>query len=81
MHPVSVEPVSQDKPTRLAVYRHSFGISQQALSQRSGIPRSSIANYETRVTEPGTEVAERLAAALGLSVAEVFPHQGDHAEN
>ena len=81
MHPVSIQAVSQCQPSRLAVYRHSFGISQQALSERSGIPRSSIANYETRVTEPGPDVAERLAAALGLSVAEVFPPDQEGTDN
>ena len=60
-------------PTRLSIYRHSLGISQKTLSDLSGVPRSSIANYEARVNLPGPDVAELLAAALNLPTAEVFP--------
>ena len=67
------------KPTRLSVYRHSFGISQEVLSELSGVPRSSIANYEARANRPGPDAAGRIAAALKISVNEVFPPE--EAEN
>jgi transcriptional regulator with XRE-family HTH domain len=79
MPPVSQYPQLKN-PTRLAVYRHSAGVTQKTLQQLTGIPRSSIANYEARVNHPGPAVAERLAAALNLTAEEVFPPE-DATEN
>ena len=50
-----------------------LGISQEVLGEISGVPASSIANYEARAHRPRPESAERLAAALNLIVDQLFP--------
>jgi transcriptional regulator with XRE-family HTH domain len=50
-----------------------LGISQEVLGELSGVPASSIANYEARAHRPRPESAERLAAVLNLTVDQLFP--------
>lgn len=77
MHSSAPQHLNLQKPTRLALYRHAYGMTAQALAEASGVPRSTIANYESRAHLPSPEAAGRLAAALGLPVSEVFSDEED----
>ena len=53
-------------------YRHAQGWSQQELADRSGVSRVTIARLESgAATSASIEIAERLADALGISLAEL----------
>ncbi|MFS8609827.1 MAG: helix-turn-helix domain-containing protein, partial [Gammaproteobacteria bacterium] len=53
-------------------YRYAQGWSQQELADRSGVSRVTIARLESgAATSASVEIAERLADALGISLAEL----------
>ena len=56
----------------LRTYRRSAGLSQQALAGRAGISRQAYASLESGRAGPSTEVALRLARALGTTVEALF---------
>jgi putative transcriptional regulator len=57
---------------RLAQARHEAGLSQQALGDKLGSPRSTIARIETGVTTPSLDMAFALSRVLGKSVDALF---------
>jgi transcriptional regulator with XRE-family HTH domain len=52
---------------RLARAREALGLTQQALSERSGIPLSTLKKYEGSHREPGTTALAQLVA-VGINV-------------
>jgi transcriptional regulator with XRE-family HTH domain len=54
---------------RLAEVRHGAGLSQNQLADRSGIPVSTIRQYEQGRREPAYQALVRLAWGLGMSLA------------
>lgn len=52
--------------------RKQKGMTQEALAAFSGVNRVSIAKYETGKTTPSLQTAEKLAAALGVTVDELL---------
>ena len=48
--------------------RKAQGLTQHKLSAMSGVPRVSIARYETGKVSPNVRVLERLAQALNVSI-------------
>lgn len=52
--------------------REKLGLSQEQLSMKSGVSRSTISEIETGTHSPTIEVALRLAQALGASVESLF---------
>lgn len=53
--------------------RKEKGWSQQRLASESGVPRSSIADLETRRTLPShKEQLEKIANALGVSINDLY---------
>lgn len=54
------------KISKLAAVRKAKGLTQRKLSFLSGVPRVSIARYETGKVSPNARALERLATALGV---------------
>jgi transcriptional regulator with XRE-family HTH domain len=48
--------------------RHRAGLTQQQLASRSGIPRETIARWETGIQEPSLATLEDIVAACGLTL-------------
>ena len=57
---------------RIKELRKQKGMTQEALAAFTGINRVSIAKYETSKTMPSLKTAEKLAAALGVTVDELL---------
>ncbi len=53
-------------------HRRNAGLSQQALAGRAGISRQAYASLESGRSSPSTDVALRLARALGTAVEALF---------
>jgi transcriptional regulator with XRE-family HTH domain len=58
---------------RLGELRRAAGLSQKALAQKLGAAQSRIAQWETGVHNPPVTELPNLAAALGVTVADLFP--------
>lgn len=62
------------KPMReLTRIRQERGLSQQRLADTSGVNKATINQIERGRRSPNIETLERLAAALGVEVADFFP--------
>ena len=57
---------------RLREIRKAKGLTQKALSEAAQINRVNIAKYETGVSAPTLKSAEKLAAALGVTVDDLI---------
>lgn len=57
---------------RLRDLRSRSGLSLDALAQRSGVSRSNISLIERGASSPSAVVLDKLATALGVSVASLF---------
>lgn len=53
--------------------RNGHGLTQKQLAERVGVNRETIANLESGKYNPSLEVADRIAAALGCHLYELFP--------
>jgi transcriptional regulator with XRE-family HTH domain len=73
--------VSARIAARIAELRTAHGLSLDALAGRSGVSRSMISLIERGETSPTAVVLEKLAAALGVTLASVFdaPSSGRRA--
>jgi transcriptional regulator with XRE-family HTH domain len=65
---------------RIAELRAAHGLSLDALASKSGVSRSMISLIERAESSPTAVVLEKLAAALGVTLASVFdaPLAGRH---
>ena len=54
--------------TNLAKLRKAKGLTQMELASIAGVPRVSIARYETGKVSPNVRVLERLANALQVRI-------------
>ena len=75
--PIELDPAVEDDgnsqlPQRLRNLREQKGFSLAALSRRSGISKPSIWAWETGKTMPRPRSIRSLAAALGVSAAEIW---------
>jgi transcriptional regulator with XRE-family HTH domain len=61
---------------KLREIRKKKGMTQEALSKAAKINRVNIAKYETGVSSPTLKSAEKLAAALGVTVDELIGKAG-----
>jgi putative transcriptional regulator len=57
---------------RLAQARHEAGLTQQALADKIGTPRSTVARIEIGMTSPTLDTALAISRELGASVEELF---------
>lgn len=62
----------QDETNTLTSLRLSSGMSQAKLAEAAGTTQSYIARIERGQSDPGTEMIDRLAQALGLTAERVF---------
>lgn len=60
-------------PNRLRMLRAERRLTQMLLSRKSGIQSSRISLIENGLVEPRPHECERLARALKVDIAEVFP--------
>jgi transcriptional regulator with XRE-family HTH domain len=65
-------PVRKIRGARVAQARQQKGWSQQALADRLGVARSSVARVEIGGMNPSLDFALALSAELGESVEELF---------
>lgn len=56
----------------LAMARQRMRLSVYALGQRSGIPPTTISRIERGETDPQLQTAARLAAAVGVSLSDLY---------
>lgn len=61
--------------------RAEVGISQEELAQRAGITRTYVGEIETGRRNPALLNIEKLARALGVSVAALFSEYGADYQN
>ena len=54
--------------SNLAKIRKAQGLTQSELATKSGVPRVSIARYETGKVSPNVRILERLANALNVPI-------------
>ena len=55
---------------RLREVRKSKGMSQYRLSKLSGVPQTTLSQYENKGSEPGIDILKRLCSALEISVSD-----------
>ena len=64
---------------KLVTIRKAHGLSQERLSELSGVARVTIARYETGKISLTVRTLERLAKALGVPVYELIDQKGGKA--
>ena len=57
---------------RVKTARRELGLSQEDFAERAGMDRTYISGIERGIRNPTLAVIARLAAALGISVAELM---------
>ncbi|MBI3894503.1 MAG: helix-turn-helix domain-containing protein [Acidobacteria bacterium] len=57
--------------------REQRGLTQQEVAARAGVPRSYVSRIENSHLLPGPVIVQRLAEALGVEIAELFPEEGN----
>jgi putative transcriptional regulator len=65
-------PATIELESRLRRHREDAGLTQGELAERVGVSRKTINTVERGHYVPSTVLALRLAAALGVSVEELF---------
>ena len=63
---------------RLKELRRVRALSQEELSEKSGVGRATISRIERRETGAHGRTLRRLAGALGVDVAELVGREGGH---
>ncbi len=58
--------------SRVREYRQRAGLSQAALAERVGISRVYVSQIERDAQVPSVDIAHRLAAALNVSILDLF---------
>lgn len=71
---------------RLRYFRKQADLTQEQLSQKSGLAVINISQYERNIYTPKPEAGKKLATALGVSVADLygwseFDSDQQHTEN
>lgn len=62
---------------RLRGHRLIRGLGLEEVAEMTGIPLSSLEAYETGKRTPGVARAVALAQAYGITVEDLFPHEGE----
>jgi putative transcriptional regulator len=53
-------------------HRQRLGLSQEALARQLGVSRQTVVNIERGLSEPRVLLAIAIAAALGVTIQELF---------
>ncbi len=59
--------------SKLKFSRLVFGLTQRELAARAGVHPVSFSRWETGTWSPSHETKDKIAAAIGLSVDQLFP--------
>jgi transcriptional regulator with XRE-family HTH domain len=73
LHETSESRLFNHLATKILEFRRAAGMSQEELSGRAQMKRSSIANIETRRQRPPLDAIYRIALALEVSVHDLIP--------
>jgi transcriptional regulator with XRE-family HTH domain len=57
---------------RLRLLREALGLTQQAMSDVTGVGRTSITNYETATRRPDVDEAIKISAATGVPIDWIY---------
>ena len=58
---------------KLIKYRTKIRMSQQELSNKTGIPQTTLSSYESDKSSPNIEKLSKIAAALGKNIKKFLP--------
>ena len=64
--------------TRIIQLRNQKGLTQQELSDLTGLAASYLSRIENRHLEPRPQTLSRIAKALGVTVSEIFEERSSH---
>ena len=64
--------------TRIIQLRNQKGLTQQQLSELTGLAASYLSRIENRRLEPRPQTLTKIAAALGVTVSEIFQERPNH---
>ena len=67
--------VIRDFAIRVRELRHAKGISQEKLAEEAGIHRTYLGGIETGLRNPALRNIARIARALGVPIADLFPRR------
>lgn len=67
--------ILEDLPRKLKKLRESAGLGQSDLARMAGVTQAQISNYEIGKQFPGVETTVRLAAALGITLADLIEQE------
>lgn len=82
-HPVVANPRSERARVlgvQIRALRAATGTSGGALATRAGVSRSMLSRVERGLASPSVETLERIARAMGVSVAQFFAEHRDRAD-
>ncbi len=71
--PVRQDDIVHTFAARLREVRHSRGLTQAQLAERASVTPSYMTRLENATVAPGIDLANRLAVALGTTVADLLP--------
>ena len=64
--------------TRIIQLRNQKGLTQQQLSELTGLAASYLSRIENRHLEPRPQTLSKIAVALGVTVSEIFQERPTH---
>jgi transcriptional regulator with XRE-family HTH domain len=64
--------------TRIIQLRNQKGLTQQQVSELTGLAASYLSRIENRRLEPRPQTLSKIAAALGVTVSEIFQERPTH---
>lgn len=71
-----MEPVTRRFGRRVRALREAKGWSQESFAEECGLHRTYIGGIERGERNVGLVNVERIAVALGVEIADLFPKQG-----
>lgn len=57
---------------KIKAYRKSLNLTQSDMAKKTGLPRSTYANYENNTREPNENTLNKICTALGISLSELL---------
>ncbi len=66
-------PSTTAPPTNLALFRFAQGLSTAELAKRCSMSRAGLNNLQNGKYAPKLKTAQRISAALGIPISDIFP--------